>query len=329
MISIDLFAILSINQLEYTIMKRVRQRFHINSLEITITMKTKFIALACSALLFSALCQAQTPKLTAGLTGWFGASDLPHNAWFNDGIWSGIGPTNCSTVWLKADAPDYTAYASYGIGDQLQHNEHAIDRMQELWVQVNRNDISLRVGKVRVPLAIKDWEVESKTGAELMWKTGNTSADLAVTYNETYKTSNTYLRVAQKLSEKAEVALSLAGGKGLSYDGKNDKSVGADANIAHGNLAYQGEFLKNSGGGDFWYAYSKISYTGMKKVTPFYANYGWGDQSGTYLDHYRAAVYGVDVQVAKNVVVQGAYTHDSYGHNNWIQVYLDLSSALN
>ncbi len=298
-------------------------------------MSTRLLAPAVAALLITAaVANAEAPKITAGIDAYIGTSDIDGQRDFNDGIWAAAGPANAmalpSTVYLSADFGNgLTAKASYGIGDMNQYKPNDLDRMPELYVSKQSGDLTITAGKFWVPFAYQDWEWETKPGVMVKWAKGTANVTGAVVYNDNKDSdsTNSYLRVGATLAEGVDAGLSVAAGKGWSFNSPHDVGYGVDYSVSKNKFKLVGEALKATGEGDFWYTMSKLSYEGFEKVSPFVACYAWNDDTG-FNGRWRSTVYGADVAVTKGVSLQAAFSPTSAGSRVWAQLHVTLEKGL-
>ena len=299
-------------------------------------MSTRFLAPAVAVLLVSAaVSYAETPKITAGVDAYIGTSDIDGQRDFNDGIWAAGGPSNSmalpSTIYISSDFGNgLTAKASYGIGDMNQYKPNDVDRMPELYVSKQSGDFTVTAGKFWVPFAYQDWEWETKPGVMVKWAKGATNVTGAVVYNDNKQAddTNSYLRIGQSLGEGVDVGVSVASGKGWSFNSPHDTGYGLDYAISKNKFNLVGEALQaTTGAGDFWYTMSKISYTGFDKVTPFIVWNSWNDESG-FNGRWRSTTYGADIALCKYVSLQAGYAPTSVGERAWAQLHVTLEKGL-
>jgi hypothetical protein len=298
-------------------------------------MSTRILAPAVAVLLITAaVANAEAPKINAGIDAYIGTSDIDGQRDFNDGIWAAAGPANAmalpSTVYLTADFGNgLTAKASYGIGDMNQYKPNDLDRMPELYVSKQSGDFTVTAGKFWIPFAFQDWEWETKPGVMVRWAKGTTNVTGAVVYNDNNDSdsTNSYLRVGKTVADGVDLGVSVAGGKGWSYNCPHDAGYGLDYTISKKKFKLVGEAFQATGSGDFWCSMSKISYEGFNKVIPFIVYNAWNDASG-FNGRWRSTTYGADIALSKGVSLQAAYAPTSAGSRVWAQLHVTLEKGL-
>src|SRR5262249_48840610 len=131
------------------------------------------------------------------------------------------------------------------------------------------------LGKFWVPLALQEWEYESKPGAMLEWNQGDYSLAVAATQNQTTNNGNYYSRLAKNWGERATLGLSLAGGRGVTFASDHDRGIGLDGRYTWRDWEATTELLRFKKGstGRFDFVWGKVAYHGLKKWTPFASRY--------------------------------------------------------
>lgn len=270
----------------------------------------------------------ETPEQTApfkvGVDLYYGLSNVDGYRRYSDHMWAGYGPFVPSTAYVAYENPrGYSAKLSIGTGDLFNTGNDEFYQPAEAWLRAPLGkNAGLTVGKFWVPLALQEWEYESKPGAMLDWSKGDYTLSLAATRNQTTRTGNFYSRVAKNWGERASLGLSLAGGRGVTFASDHDRGIGLDGHYVRGDWEASVELLRFKRGstGRFDFIWGKLAYHGWNKWTPFVARYNWSDQLGQQ-GNFHSSVLGLQRQINEQLAIETAYARPNGDNKYWLEVH--------
>lgn len=268
-----------------------------------------------------------------GVEDFLGISNLPGRRTYSDGIWVGSSfttPSVASVTWENGKGA--AARLALGLGDLYTGSGAVVQQPVEAWGQMPVGGASLTVGKYYVPFALQEWEWETKPGAMLQWARGANTLAVSENYNHNTRSGNAYLRLGRTVSRSASLGLSLAAGKGVSFDTSHNRGWGLDGTFTHGPWQLAGEYdeFRNGASQLFHFAYGKLSLTNLGPWKPFVGLYEWND-AAQELGHYRSSVFGLGYQISPNFTVEGGYAptaKDTGRPATWLQLHSTWQNGL-
>lgn len=265
-----------------------------------------------------------TQPFKVGVDLYYGLSNVRNYRKYNDHMWAGYGAFVPSTVYAAYENKrGYGAKLSIGTGGLFNTRGDEFYQPAEAWVKSPLGkSASVTLGKFWVPLALQEWEYESKPGVLFQWNRKAYDLSFAATHNRNTRTGNFYARLSRSWGEKATIGLSLAGGRGLSFDTDHDRGIGLDGQLKWRDWQFSTELLRFKAGssGRFKFGWVKAAYNGWEKWTPFVARYGWDDELGQQ-GTFGSTVLGVVRQINDNFAVETSYARISDGDKYWVEVH--------
>ena len=263
--------------------------------------------------------------IKVGIDSYVGVSNLEGSRRFSDGFWAGSAAAYPSLAYLRWDnGKGYAAKVSAGFGRMYTGPDSALDQPIEAWWQApaGRGGGRVTVGKFWVPFGIQEWQYETKPGVMLQWGAGGGDIAVSANYNRVTRTANAYLRVGKSFGEQATVGVSLATGKGLSYDTDHDRAWALDGTFSWQGWSLGAEYdvLYAPGAKRFRFAYGKLSYERLGPWKPFVARYQW-DDGAEQMGRFRSTVYGLNFRATPQLSVEGAYAPTSDKNVSWLQLH--------
>jgi hypothetical protein len=258
-----------------------------------------------------------------GLDYYAGFSNIGGKRQFNDGFWAGSATALPSTIYFNwENAHGSTARLSMGAGDMyLLASGSTLKQPVEAWWSQEMGNITTTIGKFWVPFAVQEWLYETKPGVMLEWANDAMDLTASFNYNENTRASNTYIRASRRFGEALNIGLSLAAGKGLSYNSVHDRAWGLDGSLGWQSWELTGEFMEAlHSTGNFRFAYARLASHHFARWQPFIALYGWEDDTGTF-GRFRSTVYGVNYQLTPEIGFEGAYAPTSDKRVWWFQMH--------
>lgn len=258
-----------------------------------------------------------------GVDLFYGVSNLPGAKRFRDGFWIGYGPAYPSVVYGRWQTPKGSAAkVAVSVGKLYNGSIANVDQPVEAWYQRPLGSKSLTVGKFYVPFAVQEWEYETKWGAQLAGKAGNTDYVVAVNHNHVVDAANVYGRIAQALTKNITMGLSLGGGKGFSFDTVHNRGIGLDAAAEWHGWQFNSEYvvLQRRAQERFQFAWAKLSYTRLGRFTPFISRHTWFDRAGE-LGNFNCSTLGFAYQVTPTLSLEGAAARPGAPSVRWIQLH--------
>jgi hypothetical protein len=270
-----------------------------------------------------------TRPFRVGVDIFAGRSNIDDARRYSDSMWAGYGPFVPSVAYVQwQNQRGAAARLSLGTGALFNSPRDEFYQPAEAWYQHPVGKAaSVTVGKFWVPLAIQEWELESKPGIMAQWAAGAYGVSVAATQNRYTHHGNTYLRATRSFGANATVGFSLTGGKGTTFNSDHDRGAGLDAVLAHRKWHLYSEYLefRQGSGGRFHFDFVKVSYESFGKWTPYVARYKWFDETG-FQGQFDSAVAGLNYQLTSHLALEGAYadTPDKglwWGQVHWKQEY--------
>lgn len=265
-----------------------------------------------------------TSALVFGVDLYHGLSNIEGYRRYDDHMWAGYGPFVPSTVYARYENErGYSAKLAIGTGDQFNTDDDEFYQPAEATISgpLSRNT-RFTLGKFWVPFGLQEWEYESKPGAMLEWGRGEYGLALAATRNQSLGTGNYYGRLSKNWGEEATVGVSLAAGRGITFDSDHNRGIGLDARYNWRNFEATSELLRftrdSSGALDF--VWGRLAYKGWDKWTPYVSRYLWKDdlrQQGSF----RSTVLGVQRQLTKALSVETAYGRVGGENKVWAELH--------
>lgn len=269
-----------------------------------------------------------------GVDYYAGATNQAGGRRFSDGYWAGSGAAFPSVGYVGWDnEKGQAARVSVGLGELYTGPNRTVTQPVEAWYRwAPGRDIRLTVGKFWVPFAAQEWQYETKPGAMVSWARGPYNLALSLNRNETTRGLNGYLRAGRVWGETGGLGVSLATGRGLSYNSVHDRGWGVDATVALGGgfrVSAEYEALRAAGGGGadpsanaaFRFGYAKLAYENGGRWLPFVAHYDWRDRAGE-LGALRSTVYGLGYQITPGLTLEGAFAPTSAARTvSWAQLH--------
>lgn len=262
---------------------------------------------------------ARKSALVFGVDLYRGFSNIDGYRRYDDHMWAGYGPFVPSVVYAAYENErGYGVKLSLGTGDLFNTSVDEFYQPAEAHISgpLGKN-LKFTLGKFWVPLALQEWEYESKPGAMLEWNRGAYGLTVAATHNQTTKNGNYYSRFRKSWGEHATIGLSLASGRGITFTSDHDRGVGLDGHYIWRDWEATTELLRFKRGstGTFDFIWGKLTYNGWNKWTPFVSRYTWNDQLGQQ-GNFRSTVLGVKRQLTKGLSVETSYARVT-GQNKW------------
>ncbi len=264
--------------------------------------------------------KARPRPLRFGVDLYTGRANFKGNRRFSDGMWYGYGTFLPSVVYARWDnGRGSAAKLSLGAGALYNKADDEFYQPAEAWYQLplGKTNASLTLGKFWVPMGLQEWELESKPGAMLQWSGGPYSVAAAATQNRYTRSGNSYLRLGRSFGERLALGLSLAGGRGLTYNSDHNRGIGLDAALSLGDWKLAAEYLefRRGGTGRFHFDWFKLSYENGGKLTPYVGRVKWLDELDQQ-GRFRSLTYGLNYQLTRNFALEGAYG-DTADNNRW------------
>jgi hypothetical protein len=260
--------------------------------------------------------------LSLGFELYQGTSNLAGVHRLTDGMWAGNGayfPSVTYVEWtgLKGDVMK----ASIGVGRLYTEKESGTNQPVEAYWKKPLGKSTLTVGKFYIPFAQQEWLYLAQWGAMTEWTSGRVSFSASANYNKNLDRPNFYAKGNYQVAEDAQVALSLAAGKGFCTDSSHGRGVALDTNVGFKGWRFCGEYNHYDAGtsGDaFDFLSGKLYYEKFGKWKPFIAKYWWKDDCGE-LGNFRSNVIGADYELSPWLTIQGAISDTSDGTVSWLQ----------
>jgi hypothetical protein len=262
--------------------------------------------------------EARTRPFKLGIDAFTGRSNIDDYRRYSDNMWAGYGPFVPSVAYVQwQNQRGAAAKLSLGLGSLFNSPDDEFYQPAEAWYQHPVGKMNVTVGKFWVPLAIQEWELESKPGVMLQWSSGNYGLSVAATHNRFTDRGNSYLRATRSFGKNATVGLSLTGGEGTTFNSGHDRGAGLDAILAYRKWRFYSEYLefREGSGGRFHFDFVKLSYESLGKWTPYVARYKWFDDTG-FQGKFDSAVAGLNYQLTPYLALEGAYA-DTPGKGLW------------
>lgn len=268
---------------------------------------------------------AEAPGLRVGTDFYAGFSNLDGFRRIRDGFWAaGSSLAYPSAVYLRWTSPQGAQVkVAVGVG-QLYNGSTAFKQPHEAWWKqpLRGKAGTLTLGKFYVPFALQEWEYETKWGAQWEREWGATGLAGALTYNRNTEKANGYARIGHQFGENLLVGVSLAAGRGISYDSVHDKAIGADFTARHGDWQALGEYVgaRGSSAERFRFLWARLNYDGWKKLKPFVARYDYADTTGS-LGTFRSYSVGSGYKVRENLTLEGGRAFTDTKNIWWLQLH--------
>lgn len=245
-----------------------------------------------------------------GVDAYGGTSTRPGNRRTSDGYWAGNGPILPSVAYVRwEDGKGRAMKLSMGLGSAFNGRENAYDQPAEAWIQFPAGELSVTAGKYWVPFALQEWEYETKPGVMGQWSHGRSSLVGSLNENPHTGTVNGYFHASRDLGGGNSVGLSMAGGRGLSFDSSHDRGFGLDGSFGYRGFRLTGEHLQlySPGRGEFRFTWVKLAYERAGRFKPYLGWYDWDDQAGE-LGRFRSLVVGTSYQINKELALDTAWS---------------------
>jgi hypothetical protein len=263
--------------------------------------------------------ETEKAPIKIGVDLYYGLSNIDGFRQYNDHMWAGYGSFVPSTVYATYENErGYGVKLAIGTGQLFNSSGDEFYQPAEAWVRAPLGkNAKITAGKFWVPLGMQEWEYESKPGALLEWNKNSLALALAATHNRNTDTGNFYGRFGKNWGENLSVGLSLAGGRGITFDSDHDRGIGLDAHYVRGDWELSTELLRFKRGstGRFDFVWGKLAYNGLNKWTPYVSRYSWSDQLGQQ-GSFRSTVMGIERQLTKQLAINTAYGRVG-GTNKW------------
>ncbi len=268
--------------------------------------------------------EVEAPGLRVGADFYYGFSNLDGFRRFRDGFWpAGAGLGYPSSVYLRWSSPKGAqARLALSVG-QLYNGSTAFEHPHEAWWKqpLRGKSGTLTLGKFYVPFALQEWEYETKWGAQWERQWGSTGLASALTYNRNTEKANGYARLGHEFGENLSVGVSLAAGRGITYDSVHDKAVGLDFTATHGDWQLLGEYMgaRGTSAERFRFLWTRLNYNRWQKFKPFVARYDYHDTTGT-MGTFRSYSAGAGYQLRENLTLEGGRAFTDPNNIWWIQL---------
>lgn len=259
----------------------------------------------------------------AGVDLFYGVSNLPGARRFRDGFWIGYGPAYPSVVYGRWETPKGSAAkVAVGVGKLYNGSVANVDQPVEAWYQRPLGSQTVTVGKFYVPFALQEWQYETKWGVQLAGKAGKADYVVSANHNHNVDAVNVYGRVSQALTKNITLGLSLGGGQGFSFDSVHDRGIGLDATAEWRGWQLNSEYvvLQRRAQERFQFAFAKLAYTRLGRLTPFISRHTWFDRAGE-LGNFNNSAAGLAYQLTPTLAVEGAFARGGGQSVRWIQAH--------
>lgn len=272
---------------------------------------------------------AQAPPsggLHVGLDLYVGASNAPGHRRLTDQFWAAESTFTPSVATLRWEgSPRRAARLAVGIGDASTAAAPTFRQPVEAWYQEPLGDGALTVGRFFTPFGAQEWQYEAHDG--LMWTgaQGRTQLIAAVQKSPGSDRTHLYARLGASLPGDASVGLSVAAGRGFSYDSPHDRGIAVDATVPRGPWTLRGEVDAFSGpdGARFRFATGTLSCTVHPGVEPFVTGYRWSERGPVEsLGSFRSAIVGVAWQATSVLGVEAATARAAGRSVTWLQLHV-------
>ena len=267
--------------------------------------------------------EADETGVFVGADLYYGASNLPGLRRFRDGFWvAGSGLAYPANVYLRANQKN-GAQAKLAISlGEIYNGSTGFDQPVEAWWKQPlksgdgaKNSVTL--GKFYVPFALQEWEYETKWGALYEGEWNATTLGAALVYNRNVDRTNGYARLGHNFGEHLNVGVSLAAGRGLTYDAVQDKAIGLDLTFSAGDWELLGEYMgaRGSAAQRFRFGWARLNYNKWQRFKPFAARYDYKDTVGA-LGNFRSYSAGAGYALRPDIHLEGGYAIAT-GKNIW------------
>jgi hypothetical protein len=270
--------------------------------------------------------EEKPPATSVSIGGdfYYGRSNLEGFKRLRDGFWAaGSGLAYPSALELRlATRKGAEAKIAFGIGNFYTADDSTFDQPHEAWYRTPTGGLNLTVGKFYVPFALQEWQYETKWGVMFEGERGASTWAASVNYNQNVNSTNVYARVGRNFGKKVNVGLSLAAGKGLSYDSIHNKAAGLDATASWKgwNLYAEGLTMRRHSSERFNFGWVKLEYDKMGKLKPFIAHWRWRDSTDNF-GRFRSNAIGASYEILPQLAIEGGFAHTSEDNIKWIQLH--------
>ncbi|BDI31906.1 hypothetical protein CCAX7_39570 [Capsulimonas corticalis] len=272
----------------------------------------------------------KSPPLKIGIDAYLGLSDQQGNRTLYDGAWIGFGSAYPSVVYGRWDPSDSeTVKASISIGKLYRAQNRIIDQPVEAYYQKRLGRSSITVGKYYVPFGVQEWEYETRPGVMYQYDDGANTVAASVNYNDNRRTTNGYLRVGRKFSERLTFGLSAGTGAGFSFGTDHNSGFGADATVTFNAWQLVSEYndYRTPDNLHFRFAHGKLFYNAWGPWKPYIGVYSWSDEAKEEGD-FRSTVVGVGRQVTPWAYLDGGYSSTSVAHVAWVEAHITWEAGV-
>lgn len=274
---------------------------------------------------------AARTTLTAGLDLYSGVSNVAGQRRISDGFWGpAAGPFYPSALALQLQGKDGSAARfALGAGDVFRGPNRSVGQPMEAWVQKPIGKYSVMAGKFFVPLALQEWQYESRYGVQLQRTLGASDFAASVNYSNIKNRPNVYFRAGRNFSETVNAGLSLAAGQGLSYGSIHNKGIGLDVSVQRKGFQLFSEalLLQRRASDRFHFFHSKFVYTRSPRFQPFLGYYNFADRNNE-LGEFKGLSYGTALQLRPQVFLEAGGTVHSGKNSYFLQLHLLTERSL-
>lgn len=261
--------------------------------------------------------------LKLGLELYSGGSTLDGHRFLSDGMWAGTEATYPSVLYGHwENGKGHAAKLALGLGRSFHGRDRLYDQPSEAWWQLPAGPLSVTVGKFWVPFAAQEWEYETKPGLMLQWSHGANSIAAAANRGRHGGNLNAYLHASHNFGDENTVGVSLAAGKGLSFDSVHDRGWGLDASYGWRGwrLTTEQIWLRAPGARDFHFNWIKLGYQRLGAFEPYVGRYDWQDDADE-LGSFRSTVCGLAYQLNANLALEAAWAMKPGKDVSWLQFH--------
>lgn len=269
--------------------------------------------------------ETEETGLFAGGDLYYGASNLPGSRHLYDGIWAaGAGLGYPSNLYVRLNRQSGAQAKIAVSAGKMYNGSTAFEQPVEAWWKqpLKKTGGSVTLGKFYVPFALQEWEYETKWGGLYEREFGSSTLAAALVYNRPLEKANGYARFGRQINKNINVGVSLAGGRGLTFDTVHDKAIGLDLTAEYGDWGLSAEYMGARGNSAerFRFGWVRLNYSGWEKFKPFVSRFDFEDTTGA-LGTFRSYSAGAAYALRSDLALESGYAVATGRNIWWAQIH--------